>query len=173
MPAIKHFSLGFVAALAILLYTGVSAGQAGQRYPDIPNVELVAVYDGDTFTVNLPSCHPILREHIRVRVAGIDTPELRGSHLSPCQRRAALAAKAHTERLLRSARSITLVNPRRDKYFRILADVLLLIPSPGRDTAPHDALAPARAVDLAHSLLASHYAVEYHSGPRPVFTCTD
>ena len=41
--------------------------------------QIVEVYDGDTFKIDLPSQHPLFGDDISVRVAGIDTPELKGS----------------------------------------------------------------------------------------------
>ena len=41
--------------------------------------QIVEVYDGDTFKIDLPSQHPLFGDDISVRVFGIDTPELKGS----------------------------------------------------------------------------------------------
>ena len=80
-------------------------------------------YDGDTCTVSLPPTIPALfGDHITVRLAGIDTPEMKGI----CEEEKALAteAKALTQRLMVEAHQIELLEPRRDKYFRILARVM-------------------------------------------------
>ena len=80
-------------------------------------------YDGDTCTVSLPPGIPALfGDHITVRLAGIDTPEMKGI----CEEEKALArqAQALTQKLMVQAVKIELLEPRRDKYFRILAKVL-------------------------------------------------
>jgi len=69
------------------------------------------VVDGDTV---------VLRGGERIRVLGIDTPEMRGS--SAEERRLAAAAKAELRRLLGSGRVIPVARPgHRDKYERTLA----------------------------------------------------
>jgi hypothetical protein len=83
--------------------------------------QIVEVYDGDTFKIDLPSQHPLFGDDISVRVAGIDTPELKGS--SDEIKALAYKAKNRTQELLSDAKTIELKNPQRDKYFRVLAEV--------------------------------------------------
>ena len=83
--------------------------------------QIVEVYDGDTFKIDLPSQHPLFGDDISVRVAGIDTPELKGS--SDEVKALAYKAKNRTQELLSDAKTIELKNPQRDKYFRVLAEV--------------------------------------------------
>ena len=83
--------------------------------------QIVEVYDGDTFKIDLPSQHPLFGDDISVRVAGIDTPELKGS--SDEVKALADKAKNRTQELLSDAKTIELKNPQRDKYFRVLAEV--------------------------------------------------
>jgi len=42
-------------------------------------VEVISVYDGDTFKVNLTGEREIFGENLSIRLRGIDTPEIRGS----------------------------------------------------------------------------------------------
>ncbi len=80
-------------------------------------------YDGDTCTVSLPNSIPALfGDHITVRLAGVDSPEIKGM----CEQEKAMAAKAQalTQSLMGQATTIELTEPRRDKYFRILARVM-------------------------------------------------
>ena len=42
------------------------------------NVQIIRVYDGDTFFVNIPYVHWLIGSNISVRIRGIDTPEIRG-----------------------------------------------------------------------------------------------
>ena len=83
--------------------------------------QIVEVYDGDTFKIDLPSQHPLFGDDISVRVLGIDTPELRGT--SDEVKALAYKAKNRAQELLSDAKRIELKNPQRDKYFRILAEV--------------------------------------------------
>jgi len=83
--------------------------------------QIVVVYDGDTFKIDLPSQHPLFGDDISVRVAGIDTPELKGS--SDEIKALAYKAKNRTQELLSDAKTIELKNPQRGKYFRVLAEV--------------------------------------------------
>ena len=52
--------------------------------------EVINVYDGDTFRVNIDEFPPIIGENIAIRILGIDTPEIKGN----CQRERQLAIKA-------------------------------------------------------------------------------
>ena len=83
--------------------------------------QIVEVYDGDTFKIDLPSQHPLFGDDISVRVLGIDTPEMRGT--SEEVKALAYKAKNRTQELLSDAKTIELKNPQRDKYFRVLAEV--------------------------------------------------
>lgn len=86
------------------------------------DVTYISNYDGDTITVDIPGAHPLFGYHISVRVLGVDTPEIKGK--APCERERAQEAKEAVANFLKSARQIDLVNVGKDKYFRILADVL-------------------------------------------------
>ena len=83
--------------------------------------EVTSIYDGDTFRANIKGLHSLIGERIGIRVAGIDTPEMRGK----CKAEKALAKKAkqQTVSILRAAKTIELRNVKRGKYFRIVADV--------------------------------------------------
>ena len=41
--------------------------------------QVVEVYDGDTFKIDLQGVHPLFGDKLPIRVKGIDTPELRGT----------------------------------------------------------------------------------------------
>ena len=84
-------------------------------------VQYVRNHDGDTITFNISGVHPLLGDNINVRLAGIDTAEVRTK--DKCEREAGIAAKRIVASLLRKARRIDLENVRRGKYFRIVAEV--------------------------------------------------
>lgn len=86
-------------------------------------VRYVKNYDADTITVDIPNVHPLIGKNISIRVRHIDAPEIKGS--LPCEKEASRMARGLVENLLKNAKSIDLENVDRDKYFRILADVLV------------------------------------------------
>lgn len=86
-------------------------------------VEVLKNYDGDTLTVNIPGVPPLFGKMISVRVHGIDTPEIRTKN--NCEKEAGRAARNLVAATLRNAKKVELHNVQRDKYFRILADVLV------------------------------------------------
>jgi endonuclease YncB( thermonuclease family) len=88
---------------------------------DLGTVKYVSAYDGDTITVDIPSMPVLFGQHIRVRISHIDAPELKSR--SSCERKAALQALSEVSSLLSRSKTIELIDPKRDKYFRILSDV--------------------------------------------------
>ncbi len=86
-------------------------------------VKYVKNYDADTITVDIPNVHPLIGHRISVRVRHIDTPEIKGK--LPCEKEAARTAKRLIENQLKNAKRIDLENVDKDKYFRILADVVI------------------------------------------------
>lgn len=78
-------------------------------------------YDGDTFTVNIASVHPLIGQAITVRVLGIDAAEMTAE--DSCEKSAALRAKQEAQEMLSGAKRIDLTDIKRDKYFRVLAEV--------------------------------------------------
>lgn len=82
---------------------------------------IVRVVDGDTIVVNLPCDIDVLCSNVPVRIEHIDTPELRGK----CDNEKALAKQAKTlvTEMLPKGTTITIAHPKRDKFYRLLADV--------------------------------------------------
>lgn len=83
--------------------------------------QIVDVYDGDTFKIDLPSQHPLFGDDLSIRVLGIDTPEMKGT--SDEIKALANQAKNRTQELLGEADLIVLKNLERGKYFRVVAEV--------------------------------------------------
>ena len=105
------------------LVTLASSVQAAPQYGTVTVSKVISVYDGDTFRVNIDSLPPIVGKNIRIRVNGVDTPEIRGK----CQYEKNLALKARdfVRAKLSNAKEIKLTNLQRGKYFRVVANVLV------------------------------------------------
>ncbi len=121
---ILSFRLALLPLCLILLCAltpSLVAAKKQKSYGNFNDVRFVKNYDGDTITVDLKDQHPLFGDDISVRVAGIDTPEIRGK----CAQEKELAreAKKIVKDLLENARTVKLKNVRRGKYFRIVADV--------------------------------------------------
>lgn len=132
----------FVALMGVSL-----AVQAGQpTYGDVRVSRVTTIYDGDTFKATIDSWPGIAGKNIGIRISGIDTPEMRGK----CKREIELArmAKKKTVEMIRSAKKIELKRMRRDKYFRIDAEVF----ADGRS--------------IGQALIAAGLAVPYHGDKK-------
>jgi endonuclease YncB( thermonuclease family) len=108
----------------ILLSLGIlSSASATKTYGSLKVDKVISVYDGDTFRANLNSGHPLISKNIRIRLSGIDTPEIKGK----CFREKELAKRArdYLRYRLNMSKNIVLQNIQRGKYFRIVADVIL------------------------------------------------
>lgn len=92
-------------------------------YGDAEVSEITSIYDGDTFRCNLKGYPPIIGEHIGIRVAGIDCPEMRDKRKEIKAK--AQQAKQFAVKMLRGGKRIKLVGMQRGKYFRIVARVII------------------------------------------------
>ena len=149
MTQSKKKSMGLVKfCLCCLLAFVVSDYSLASKktYGSVIVSEVSSIYDGDTFTVSIKDWPSVAGERISVRVWGIDTPEMRGK----CEEEKLLARKAkkHTVAMLRAAKTIELVNLRRDKYFRLLAEVSV------------------DGNDLGYSLIKNNLARPYDGGQK-------
>jgi micrococcal nuclease len=91
--------------------------------------DIIRVYDGDTFFISIPNTLPVLGENLGVRISGLDTPEIRSKCKTETakknEKNQAYRAKKLLIEQLKNATIIELTNLRRDKYFRLLAVVLV------------------------------------------------
>lgn len=120
----------FYLMASMLLALAACALPGGAAYADSISLqpsELVRVYDGDTFFVNIPSAPAVFGENLGVRIRHIDTPEVRSHCATDAakehERQLAEKAKLQLTATLQGASTIELRNTGRDKYFRLLADV--------------------------------------------------
>ena len=134
-----------ILSLCIIFIFNFSA-QAKPQYGTVTVSKVISVYDGDTFRVNIDSLPPIVGKNIRIRVNGVDTPEIRGK----CQYEKNLALKARdfVRGKLANAKEIKLTNLQRGKYFRVVANVVV------------------DGVSLEKELLDNELAYEYGGGKK-------
>jgi micrococcal nuclease len=88
---------------------------------DLNGVEFIRAVDGDTIEVNIRGAHPVFGHVLKIRIRDIDTPEMRTS--DPCEKRLALLAKEFTHEFLDTRSPLSLSNPQRGTFFRVIADV--------------------------------------------------
>ena len=100
---------------------GISKTPIAPSLLEITPEQVVEVYDGDTFKIDLQGLHPLFGDKLPIRVKGIDTPEIRGT--SDEVKALAVQARELTENTLKGAERIELRNPERGKYFRVVAEV--------------------------------------------------
>ncbi len=136
--------------LIILLIT-INLIYAKNTYEDIVIEKIVSVYDGDTFKINIKDYPNIIGKNISIRIDGIDTPEIR----TKCKSEKILGYKAKelTKKILTNAKTIILKNPKRGKYFRIVANVYV------------------DGKDIAHQLIKSKLAVPYYGKTKTKNWC--
>lgn len=134
----------------ILICISVNSYAKTRQYGNATVSEIVSIYDGDTFTVNIADWPSIIGQRMSVRIAGIDTPEMRGR--CEGEKHKARQAKQFTVAALRNANLVELRNLKRDKYFRLLSDVYV------------------DGENLAQQLLSQGFAVPY-SGYTKINWC--
>lgn len=102
--------------LFILLSSDMAIGSN-----DFDAVEYVRNYDGDTIIVNIVDIPSLFGAKIPVRLARSDSPEMKSK--VACEKSAAIASRDEVKRVLSISKVINLKNTKRDKYFRIVAEV--------------------------------------------------
>jgi len=90
-------------------------------FDDVVASEVVSIYDGDTFRVNINTYPDVVGRRMAIRINGIDTPEMKGKCFK--EKQLAKEARKLTVSMLKTAKRIELRNIKRGKYFRLLADV--------------------------------------------------
>lgn len=119
--ALAALALGLATASSLMLQSSLAKEACEHDATTFRCVKYLRNYDADTVTVEIPGVHPLLGEAISIRVAGIDTPEIKTR--DACEKSAGRTAQRLIESMLKNAKRVDLENVERDKYFRILADV--------------------------------------------------
>lgn len=87
-------------------------------------VTVLRVIDGDTLSIQAANCHVPLLCQTTLRVAHIDAPELHSTCTK--ERDAGRLALNRVKQLVPPGTVLTLTDPKKDRYGRILADVPLI-----------------------------------------------
>ena len=92
-------------------------------YEDVKISKVISIYDGDTLRVNIDSFPDIVGKNIRIRIKGIDAPEIKGK----CQTEINLAimARDYLRNAINQSSQIELRNIERGKYFRIVGELYI------------------------------------------------
>ena len=139
---IKHQILKILYIYVPMIALHLTLGTAVAS--DFPAVIYHNCKDGDTCTFTIPDVHPLLGKNIKVKLEGLDAPQLNGQ----CAREARLAkqAKELTQSLLEKAKRIDLINSRRGTMFNLSATIL------------------ADGKDVGQALRKKHLAVHHGGG---------
>ncbi len=118
--------IGTILTSLVLLFShsiGANQKETCQHTPtSFQCVKYIKNYDGDTITFNIPNTHPLLGKKIAIRVNGINAAEIRTKN--ECEKRKARVARKLVGNLIKRAKRIDLINIKRGKYFRVIADVI-------------------------------------------------
>lgn len=124
--SIKNVLVAVGITLAILVMCNFT--QASEKRYKIPrdqltikNAKYLETYDGDTFFVDIPGPHPIFGKRLGIRVAGVDTPEIRTRN--KFEKKLGLLARDFTKSILENGKNLELIDCVRGKYFRIVCKV--------------------------------------------------
>jgi micrococcal nuclease len=109
--------------IVFLFLCVMSTCAADKSYGNAVITFVGTVYDGKVFSASIADWPPIAGDHIQVRILGIATPSLKDKR--PAVKAKAIQAKEYVAKRLKEGKKIELVDMRRDKFFRILAVVLV------------------------------------------------
>lgn len=109
--------------LLILVLTSFTFAKSRTQYGTLQIDSVLSVYDGDTFRANINSLSPILGKNIAIRLANIDTPEIKDKCAST--RVKAIQARDFLRHKIKMAEHIEIRNTMRGKYFRIVGTLFL------------------------------------------------
>lgn len=84
---------------------------------------ITKIVDGDTIEIEVDFLPIELGKYIKLRINSIDSPELHGQCLDEVDK--AKKAKKFLNDLIKSGRDVKIVLNGRDKYFRLLGDVIV------------------------------------------------
>jgi endonuclease YncB( thermonuclease family) len=132
--------------------TATATSDAKTYIPDIHYGKVIKVYDGDTITIVTPLHNGDLAASrdlykFNVRIAGIDTPELKSKKTNTGERELGVLARDALAALIMN-KVLRLENIGYDKYGRILCDLYL------------------NDIDISKWLIANKHATPYGGGTK-------
>lgn len=127
--------------------------------------KIVSVYDGDTITVATRLSRKEPHYHYSVRIAGIDTPELRPSRSDPdadLHKEAGIRARNRVRELLPEGSVVLIEFSKEGKYGRLLGEVHTLY--------RRLFWTPRRALNVGQHLVETGLALPYDGKGKKPFT---
>lgn len=122
----SHLARFFPEEVAALRkFEAFDNGRSKDRGPGMDSVyvkRITRVYDGDTIYVDIDGWPDLFGKNMPIRVARIDTPEMKGD--CALEKQKAGLAKRYLTLHLEKAKVVELKNLQRGKYFRLVAEVV-------------------------------------------------
>lgn len=117
------FILIFLAVCIMMMYSKICEADDCKHTDNSFNcVKYVDNFDGDSVTFDIPDVPAYFGHNAHVRVYGIDTPEMTSKNT--CAKKVAIKARNEVRDILSKAKKISLTNIGKEKYGRILANVI-------------------------------------------------
>lgn len=112
------------AMLSVALIMGTFHNPFAKSNTDIlPNFVIDKVYDGDTIYITFKDIPDILGKKLGLRLSRIDAPEINDK--DTCIRGMAEISQKELTSFIAKGRKFEIVHVKRDKYFRLDADLLV------------------------------------------------
>ena len=109
--------------IILILIKSIIVASNAEDYSDVSVSRIIKVIDGDTFRVDINELPDIIGKNIRIRILGIDAPEINGK--CAFEKELAIKARDFVQILLDNADSVILKNLDRGNFFRLLAEVIV------------------------------------------------
>ena len=109
--------------IILILLNSIIVASNAEDYSDVSVSRIIKVIDGDTFRVDIHELPDIIGKNIRIRILGIDAPEINGK--CAFEKELAIKARDFVQILLDNADSVILKNLDRGNFFRLLAEVIV------------------------------------------------
>ena len=109
--------------IILILFNSIIAASNAEDYSDVSVSRIIKVIDGDTFRVDINELPDIIGKNIRIRILGINAPEINGK--CAFEKELAIKARDFVQILLDNADLVVLKNLNRGNFFRLLAEVIV------------------------------------------------
>ncbi|SUZ80436.1 uncharacterized protein METZ01_LOCUS33290 [marine metagenome] len=109
--------------IILILFNSIIAASNAEDYSDVSVSRIIKVIDGDTFRVDINELPDIIGKNIRIRILGINAPEINGK--CTFEKELAIKARDFVQILLDNADLVILKNLNRGNFFRLLAEVIV------------------------------------------------